>query len=91
LREPEAGSEWEGAEKRVVPAGERLDSVISGEGRVNGGKTPAGAREKTLDDWLAEESEEESSEEESSEESSESEEDDEDDSEDDDEHDRLVA
>jgi vesicle coat complex subunit len=93
-------------ESRVVPAGERLDSAIrdvrvGSPSRTNGsGSIGANAREKTLDDWLAEgagEEEEESEEEESDEEETEEEEEEsseeasEDESSDDDkEHDRLV-
>jgi AP-3 complex subunit beta len=88
-------------ESRVVPAGERLDSAIRDVGvgspsRTNG--SGANAKEKTLDDWLAEgageeeESEEEEGEEEETEEEESSEEasEDEESSEDDKEHDRLV-
>jgi AP-3 complex subunit beta len=92
-------------ESRVIPAGERLDSAIrdvrvGSPSRTNGsGSIGANAREKTLDDWLAEgageeeESEEEESEEEETEEEEESSEEaseDEESSEDDKEHDRLV-
>jgi len=94
-------------ESRVVPAGERLDSAVrdvrvGSPSRTNGsGTSGANAREKTLDDWLAEgageegeseeeESEEEETEEEEEEESSEEASEDEESSEDDKEHDRLV-
>ncbi len=89
---------------RVVPAGERLDSVIretkSGSpSTTNGFSAVGGGKEKTLDDWLAEgegqeeETDDEESEEESEEESSEeaSEAEDEESSDDDNEHDRLVV
>ncbi|KUJ16346.1 ARM repeat-containing protein [Mollisia scopiformis] len=89
---------------RLVPAGERLDSAVRDSSSRLGtspsstnGFSGGGAKEKTLDDWLAEgenaadesedESEEETEEEESSEEASEDEESSEDDE---DEHNRLV-
>ncbi|KAK0124970.1 AP-3 complex subunit beta [Cadophora gregata f. sp. sojae] len=99
---------------RVIPAGERLDSAIkearmgSSPGATNGfGAAAAGAgKEKTLDDWLAEEDEadegEETEEEESEEDDEEEVEDDseeqssdeasdaEEESSDDNEHDKLV-
>ncbi len=91
-------AEWD--EKRVVPAGERLDSAIRDSKTVLGlptmtngfGATPA--KDKTLDDWLAEdeatgESEEEGSSEKESEEES-SEEESEEESDDEGEDDRLV-
>jgi hypothetical protein len=99
-------AEYDG--QRVVTAGERLDSAVresrptAGSPSVTNGSAPPGAKEKTLDDWLAEsegededsdeeegESEEgaEETDEESSEEESEAEEDE---SDDDMEHDRLV-
>jgi AP-3 complex subunit beta len=111
-REPDSSlrdtdiSKQEYDEKRLVPAVERLDSA-AGNMRTASPSTAngfgaAGAKEKTLDDWLAEseveeeESEEdetdddaEGSEEESSEEASDAEEDESDDN-DDAEHDRLV-
>ncbi|KAI9880604.1 MAG: AP-3 complex subunit beta [Pleopsidium flavum] len=79
----EGGAKAEYGEKRSVPAGEKLDSVLKQQGVVNGkvNGMGVGAKEKTLDDWLAESEEddeedesEESSEEESSEEESEEEE-----------------
>lgn len=92
-------------ERRIMPAGDRLDSAV----RDTKGATPtktngfgvAGAKEKTLDDWLAEsEAEEDSGDEgeetnedaeESGEESSEEvSEDEEEESDDDKEHNRLV-
>lgn len=106
LRDAEAKAEYDG--QRVVTAGERLDSAVresrptAGSPSVTNGSAPPGAKEKTLDDWLAEsegededsdeeegESEEgaEETDEESSEEESEAEEDE---SDDDMEHDRLV-
>ena len=102
LREPDPSkAEWD--EKRVMPAGERLDSAVrdtriaGSPSRANGFGTAAGpGKEKTLDDWLAEESEEEEetdddAEEESEEESSEEEEEgEEEESDEDAEHDRLV-
>jgi AP-3 complex subunit beta len=93
--------EYDGGEKRVATASEMLDNAVkdgksfqpSVVGKANG--TGGSAKEKTLDDWLAEEEEEEeedeeeeSDEEESSEEASESEEEESDD--DDKEDDRLV-
>jgi ABC-type Zn2+ transport system substrate-binding protein/surface adhesin len=102
LRETDV-SKVEYDSSRLVPAGERLDSVIretkSGSPSKTNGVGAVGGKEKTLDDWLAEgegeeeesedeESEEESEEEESSEEASEAEE--EQSSDDDKEHDRLV-
>ncbi|OWP05907.1 AP-3 adaptor complex subunit beta [Marssonina coronariae] len=104
LRENDA-SKTEYESNRVVPASERLDSAIkesrmgtSPSGTNGFGVVPLGSKEKTLDDWLAEdeveeeESEEETeddAQEESEEESSEEIEDDS--SEDDEnEHDRLV-
>lgn len=105
LRDAEVKAEYEG--QRVIPAGERLESAvreskpISGSPSTTNGSTPLGAKEKTLDDWLAEsEGEEEESDEEeeeseegaegSDEESSEEESEEYDESDDDTEHDRLV-
>jgi AP-3 complex subunit beta len=102
-------SKQEYDEKRLVPAGERLDSAAgimkaASPSNANGfgAVGTAGAKEKTLDDWLAEsdaeedESEEEETdddaeggEEESSEEASDAEDDESDDN-DGAEHDRLV-
>jgi hypothetical protein len=104
LREPDPSkAEWD--EKRVMPAGERLDSAVrdskgmaGSPSKTNGfGAAPVG-KEKTLDDWLAEGDKEESEEEEtdsdadeeSEEEESSEEEEEEEESEDDAEHDRLV-
>ncbi|PBP28107.1 beta adaptin [Diplocarpon rosae] len=72
LRETDA-SKAEYELNRVVPAGERLDSAIkdsrmdtSPSGSNGLGVPPSGGKEKTLDDWLAEDDvEEEESEEES--------------------------
>ncbi|KAI9051652.1 hypothetical protein LZ554_004694 [Drepanopeziza brunnea f. sp. 'monogermtubi'] len=108
LRETDA-SKVEYESNRVVPAGERLDSAVK-ESRM--GTSPAGmngsggvsssapGKEKTLDDWLAEddieeeeseeEEEEEESEDESEDESNEEVDDDESSEEDKNEHDRLV-
>lgn len=105
LRNAEVKAEYDG--QRVIPAGERLDSAvresrqIAGSPSTTNGSAPSGAKEKTLDDWLAEsEGEEEDSDEvdeeseeaeETYEESSEEESEEEyDDSDDDMEHDRLV-
>ncbi|RDL30734.1 ARM repeat-containing protein [Venustampulla echinocandica] len=105
LRDVDAGK-LEYDEKRLVPAGERLDSAMKdtrGESpsKANGFGA-AGGKEKTLDDWLAEdEGEEEETEEESEEEDEDSEgeesseeisdaEEDESSDDDDKEHDRLV-
>jgi vesicle coat complex subunit len=101
LREVDV-TKTEYGESRVIPAGERLDSVIrdvrvGSPSKTNGsGSIGPNAREKTLDDWLAEgageeeESEEEGEEEETEDESSEEASEDEESSEDDKEHDRLV-
>ncbi|KAG9235819.1 adaptin N terminal region-domain-containing protein [Amylocarpus encephaloides] len=88
--------------QRIVPAGERLDSVIKDTRvgsplKTNGFSGPP-AKEQTLDDWLAESAEEEETDEEEtdedaedSEEPSEEADEEEDESDDDDgEHDRLV-
>lgn len=108
LRDAEVKSEYEG--QRAIPAGERLESAVketrpmAGSPSTTNGSAPPGAKEKTLDDWLAEsdkeeedgdeedEEDEESEEtEETDEESSEEESEAEDDESDDDgEHDRLV-
>lgn len=92
-------------EKRIVPAGERLDSVVkdtrAGQPSTTNGFGAAGAKEKTLDDWLKEsDAEDESDDDEDSEEDSEEEEesseevseaeDDEESDDDDKEQDRLV-
>jgi len=101
LRETEI-SKAEYESNRVVPAGERLDSVVRetkiGSPSKTNGFGAVGGKEKTLDDWLAEgegedeETEDEESDEESEEESSEeaSEAEDEESSDDGKEHDRLV-
>ena len=67
LREPDLSkAEWD--EKRVQPAGERLDSAVRDSraaetlSTTNGFKGPPG-KEKTLDDWLAEGVEDEDEEE----------------------------
>jgi AP-3 complex subunit beta len=100
-------SKLEYDEKRLVPAGERLDSAAGNMRAASPSSTngfgAAGAKEKTLDDWLAEseaedgESEEdetdedaEESEEDSSEEASDVEDDESDDDDNGAEHDRLV-
>lgn len=86
LRDIDSSKTEYGETARVVPAGERLDSAIK-EGGGGRGVSPAhtngfgadGGKEKTLDDWLAEDApdavedsgEEESEEDESEEESSE--------------------
>lgn len=104
LRDVEGGK-TEYDEKRLVPAGERLDSAIKDTRGESPSKTngfgAVGGKEKTLDDWLAEdegdeeeseeeseEDDEDSEEEESSEEISDAEEDES--SDDENEHDRLV-
>lgn len=103
LREPDPSkAEWD--EKRAMPAGERLDSAVR-DSRVTGsplrtngfGAAAGGGKEKTLDDWLAEEESEEeeetdedAEEEESEEAESSEEESEEKESEDDAEHDKLV-
>lgn len=107
LRDVEVKAEYDG--QRAIPAGERLDSAvrdiraISGSPSTTNGSVPPGAKEKTLDDWLAEsegeeeesddedEEDEEEGSEETDEESSEGESEAEDDESDNDmEHDRLV-
>ena len=105
LREPDLSkAEWD--EKRVMPAGERLDSairdirVVTGSpSKTNGFGAASGGKEKTLDDWLAEGEAGEGSEEEETdddaeeseeEESSEEVSEDEEESEDEKENDRLV-
>jgi AP-3 complex subunit beta len=110
LREVDVSTkEYESTGSRILPASERLDSAVRDSSRSgtspssmneygSGSGIGAPAKEKTLDDWLAEgadegSEEETGSEEESEEESSESEEDDseEDETDDDDqEHDKLV-
>jgi AP-3 complex subunit beta len=101
LRESDLSkAEWD--EKRVMPAGERLDSAIKdsrgvvGSTSTTNGFGAAPVKEKTLDDWLAEGDEEGSEEEtdddaeEESEEEESSEEVSEEESDDDAEDDRLV-
>ena len=101
LRDAEVKAEYDG--QRMIPAGERLDSAVqetrptAGSPSTTNGSVPPGAKEKTLDDWLAESEreedsgEEEEESEETDEESSEEESEAEDDESDDDmEHDRLV-
>jgi AP-3 complex subunit beta len=67
LRE-DGGGKVEYGEKRVVPAGERLDKAIRGSDRpaIVGADSTNGAsatgKEKTLDDWLAESEEEDAEE-----------------------------
>ena len=86
-------------EKKIIPAGEKLDSALREQGaaaKANG--TVSARTEKTLDDWLAEEEggeegseeSEESTEDEGSEEESEEETEEETDSADDQEGDRLT-
>ena len=110
LRDVEVRAEY-GDAQRMIPAGERLDNaaregskMVTGSPSKTNGFGAVGAKERTLDDWLAEgeaeEEEEESdeeeetdedaeeTEEESSEEASEAENEESDD--DDKEHDRLV-
>lgn len=91
LRETESARQ-EYDEKRIVPAGERLDDMIKDQGisttatsQQNTARTTNGggldAKEKTLDDWLAEdevEDDNDSDDEESEDESEEEEESDED-------------
>jgi len=89
LRDTDASKLEYGEEKRVMTAGERLDSAVkdvggagagsplrtNGSSSTGGGGASAGAKEKTLDDWLAEdEVEEETDDEEEEAESEESEE-----------------
>lgn len=82
----ETGARVEYGERRHVPAGEKLDQVARDKGSV-GGRT-GGNKDKTLDDWLAEEGE---SEEESEDESTSEEETEEESSEDEGERGRLVG
>lgn len=106
LRDVDAArGEWD--DKRIITAGEMLDSALKsakistgqGMGQKINGTGKESAREKTLDDWLAEEDEDEEEDEEDDEEGEESEEEEsseevtesEDESDaDDKEHDRLV-
>lgn len=87
----EGGVKVEYGEKRNVPAGEKLDSVLKQQGGANGkiNGTGVSAKGKTLDDWLAEDEEENEDDEDESEESSE-EESEEEESEEKDEHEKLV-
>ena len=94
----ELGIKGDYGEKKVISAGEKLDSALREQGAVAKANGTGSARtEKTLDDWLAEEEEEEGSEEseestedEGSEEESEEETEEETDSENEQEGDRLV-
>lgn len=100
LREADVGK-MEYDSSRIAPASERLDSAVrdsvrSGSPSKTNGFGAVGGKEKTLDDWLAEdegeeeESEEEETEEESSEEEASNEEEEDEESDEDKEHDRLV-
>jgi hypothetical protein len=101
LREADVGK-MEYDSSRIAPASERLDSAVrdsakSGSPSKTNGFGAVGGKEKTLDDWLAEDEgeeeeseEEEETEEESSEEEASDEEEEDEESDDDKEHDRLV-
>ncbi|MCJ1369120.1 AP-3 complex subunit beta [Loxospora ochrophaea] len=90
----ESGGKVEYGEKRNVPAGEMLDSALQEQGvGIGAGVKANGLKDKSLDDWLAEDeegSEESSEEEETDEESSEEETEGESESEEEGEQDRLV-
>ncbi|KAF2083288.1 ARM repeat-containing protein [Saccharata proteae CBS 121410] len=92
LREEAGGRADYGAEARIVPAGERLDVAVKETGGL-GVQKSNGVKEKTLDDWLAEDEEETESGETETEEESEYETEEgstEEESEEEDEHDKLV-